>query len=292
LVLLSSPLKSLSSSKFIKLPRMEEQIYRAEPTNEGVVPVRPNVVREQKDEVGLMYEMENDATFDEFTVLLGNFIGYRLFTEHATRELGSKGFRIVTVTDECAFVAYLPRCDVAWVLSGNPRDSLKEHHRVPWLNIDKHAFTEACLQFHRHGGGLFVWADNDPLFEQANAILPSIVKIELIGESPANRTLTLGNPTSCGHFGRHMITGGRTPCEILYEGFSVCYPKDDDCGIMKVLATSTDNHPCILYADADEESGRVIVDCGWTKLATEWENTSTAKYILYGTVWLLGLPDC
>jgi len=204
----------------------------------------------------------------------------------------SRGFQIITVTDESSFVANLPACDVAWILSGNPRDCFKEHHRVPWLNIDKHTFTEACIEFHRHGGGLFVWADNDPLFEQANAILPSIVKMELIGESPANRKLALGHGASRGQFGRHMITGGKFPCEVLYEGFSICYPKDDDCGIMKVLATSTDNHPCIMYADADaDDVGRVIVDCGWTKLATEWENTATAKYILYGTVWLLGLDE-
>jgi hypothetical protein len=43
---------------------------------------------------------------------------------------------------------------------------------------------------------------------------------------------------------------------LLFLLFSDELSQDDDCGVMKVLATSTDNHPCILYADADDESGR------------------------------------
>lgn len=174
-------------------------------------------------------------------------------------------------------------------MSGNPRNSVKENHRVPWLNISKQTFAGACLDYHKKGRGLFVWADNEPLYEQANTILPLIMKMELVGESPANQKLSLGTPDALGQFGRHMITSGISLA--LYEGHSLCYPKEGNCGLMKVLATSTDGHPCILYSDMQHTTrlGRVIVDCGWTKLAKSWENAGNARYIFNATVWLLSL---
>ncbi len=35
------------------------------------------------------------------------------------------------------------------------------------------------MEFHNDGGGLFIWGDNDPLFEHANAVLPLIMKVFL-----------------------------------------------------------------------------------------------------------------
>jgi len=88
-----------------------------------------------------------------------------------------------------------------------------------------------------------------------------------------------------------MITSGISL--DIFEGVSLCYPKDGDCGLMRVLATSTDGYPCILYSDVQDDflAGRVVVDCGWTKLAKDWEAAGNARYIFNATVWLLALDN-
>jgi hypothetical protein len=50
-----------------------------------------------------------------------------------------------------------------------------------------------------------------------------------------------------------------------------------------VLATSTDKHPVICYADnealRDDVCGRIVVDCGYTKLYTSWGAAGAARCI-------------
>jgi hypothetical protein len=88
-------------------------------------------------------------------------------------------------------------------------------------------------------------------------------------------------------FGRHVITSGIVS---LYEGMTICYPRDN--GPLKVLATSSNNHPVILYADNEvmaENMGRVVVDCGYTKNYISWDSAGAARYIVNASVWLLAL---
>jgi len=59
------------------------------------------------------------------------------------------------------------------------------------------------------------------------------------------------------------------------------------------LATSSDNHPAVCYADnealQDDKVGRIVVDCGYTKNYFSWQEAGTARYIVNACVWLLGL---
>lgn len=83
-------------------------------------------------------------------------------------------------------------------------------YRKAYTNVTKAEFTQAVVQFHKQGGALFVWGgifyviinilcirfhtpltfaflmvdpflflDNDPLFEHANAVLPELLKVYL-----------------------------------------------------------------------------------------------------------------
>jgi len=61
---------------------------------------------------------------------------------------------------------------------------------------------------------------------------------------------------------------------------------------MDVLATSSHGRPVILYADNDKftpNCGRVMVDCGFTKLYLQWDTAGTARYVKNAAIWLLGL---
>jgi len=151
-------------------------------------------------------------------------------------------------------------------------------------------FKNEVLQFHNDGGALFIWGDNAPLYDHANLILPVIMKdkdVVLMGNTPGSKVLKVGSGDTKQQFGRHMITSGIVN---MYEGVTICYPKT--LGGLKVLATSSDGHPAICYADhevLDANCGRVVVDTGFTKNYCSWDEAGTARYIINATVWLLGL---
>lgn len=108
-----------------------------------------------------------------------------------------------------------------------------------------------------------------------------------MGNTPGGCVMTTGEATKTKQFGRHVITSGIVS---LYEGVTICYPAD--IGPMKVLATSSNNNPVILYADNEvlaENMGRVVVDCGYTKNYISWDSAGAARYIVNATVWLLAL---
>jgi len=194
--------------------------------------------------------------------------------------LEKKGFVVVLETTMAKFISRLPNADVAWVISGmngSVTGPVKE-------------FTEAVVKFHKRGGGLLVWGDNDPYYAHANVLLPELLKerVQLIGNTPGGYPMGVGKPTQKGSFGPHIITTGVIK---LFEGITICYP--DKLGPLKVLATSSNDHPAVCYADNEslknETCGRIIVDCGWTKMYCSWKEAGTARYITNATIWLLGL---
>jgi hypothetical protein len=213
--------------------------------------------------------------------------------------LKKKGFTITVEKNEKQFVARLHKADVVWIISGthpdksvvdSSKDSSKEYYPA-WKTIDKAAFVQAVQNYHRQGGALYVWGDNDPLFEHANAVLPSLLndaKVQLVGNTPGGQVLKLDGANQKGFFGPHIITTGVVN---LYEGVTICYPAH--LGPLKVLATSTNNHPAICYADNEalknDDCGRIVVDCGFTKNYISWDNAGAARYIVNACIWLLGL---
>jgi len=113
--------------------------------------------------------------------------------------------------------------------------------------------------------------------------------------------MSVGDPNKKGSFGPHIITTGVIK---LFEGITICYPVMDTSkpsatpvpkglGPLKVLASSSDDHPAVSYADNESlgsnSVGRIIVDCGWTKMYCSWKEAGTARYISNATIWLLGL---
>jgi len=222
---------------------------------------------------GNQFDLGCDGAFDDYTVLFCNFPGVAV--NQALDALKKKGFT-VTVLPVLEFIAKLPTADVAVILSTS--------HVTP----QEQKLVEACIAFHESGGGLYLWTDNDPLFVQANSILAALPgKTVMMGNTPGGKVLTLGNPEKSKEFGPHMITSGIVN---LFEGITISYPSP--VGIFKVLATSSDGNPCILYADnevLDPNCGRIVCDTGWTKFYCSWDDAGTARYIVNSVVWLLGL---
>jgi len=51
----------------------------------------------------------------------------------------------------------------------------------------------------------------------------------------------------------------------LHEGITICHP-DKIHKDFTIFAYNSNNEPLIVYADENENHGRIIVDCGFTKL--------------------------
>jgi len=122
----------------------------------------------------------------------------------------------------------------------------------------------------------------------ANLILSKLFKFSLTGETPGDDVLTLAWSLQSGKFlQNHVITTG---VQQLYEGVTICYPTRVPPSF-EVLAHSTDDHPVILYAEKTKDRGRIVVDCGWTKLLSEnWQKTvGTSRYVTNAVCWLTGI---
>jgi len=223
------------------------------------------------------YDLGKDGEFSEFVVLIGQFYSFDI--ANAKKALEKKGFVVILTTETKFFLDALPKADIAIIISGASNTGSKD-------------FAQKVAEFHKAGGALYIWGDNGPYVKHANEVLPLVLndsKVQLSEDyTHAQKILSLGNALTKGQFGPHIITTGIVK---LYEGHTICYP--NSLGPLKVLATSSDGHPAVCYADneslRDMACGRVIVDCGFTKLYLQWDDAGTARYIMNAAVWLLGI---
>lgn len=244
-------------------------------------------------------DLGRDGAFHGFKILIGWFV--QCDTSRPTGALRAKGFEVKEVHTEGEFIRWLDWCDVASFIS-----SAACHSRL-WQGCTEKQFLNACTAARNKGKGFWIWSDNDPLFVQANAVLPSWFGFKVEGNTPGGKVLNLAdiddsehddNPEAkrikTGTFLPHTLTAGITK---LFEGVTVSHPpksQDDTYKDMEVLAMSSDGHPIILESDNtsfDDEQGRVILDCAFTKLYCSWDDAGTARYVVNGFVWLLALEQ-
>ena len=86
--------------------------------------------------------------------------------------------------------------------------------------------------------------------------------MNLKGNFFGDKILTASDDLAKGTFDKnHPISYG---VNNLYEGITICHPEKmhDD---FKVYAINTNNEPLVVYAEASDNHGRIIVDCGFTK---------------------------
>jgi len=309
--------------------------------------------------MGAEYDLGQEGAFTNFKVLVGCFCNEftrKAWSENAQPALHTKGFQTHFTETEGEFIRELNNVDIAWIVS--------DQQQVP----NRAEFVAAVKKFHTTGGGLFVWADNDPYFTHANTVLSELLGgLTLTGDTPAGNNLTVGKATVSGQFGKHLVTSGITS---LFEGVTICHPLqtfDLAKTPLVPVATSTDGFPVIMCASQDDQdnivesvdvagesavenagvesvtedivenvaasgtptentvqnggvvvedapkpeaesskggearraadnrmtlgrnAGRIMVDCGFTKLYCNWDTAGTARYVVNATVWLLGL---
>jgi len=232
---------------------------------------------------GTEFDLGREGAFTDFSVIVGEFYPIQNFDDTVGKALKAKGFSYERANSQKDFIAKLNNASVAWIISGHSLDS----------STTPQEFVNAVIDFHVSGGGLFIWTDNDPYYAQANLLSNYLFKGETFqGNTPGQKVLKVGArnqpvPVS-GTFAPHLISTG---LKHLYEGHSICYFQSTP-STFDVLATSTDGHPVIMYSRRDAfpiTAGRVMIDCGFTKLYLQYDTAGTSRYICNACVWLLGL---
>jgi hypothetical protein len=238
-----------------------------------------------------IFDLGADGAFKGFHVLVGKFFGGEGFTKesfdaHAGKALREKGFGCYCTEDEDDFLEKLPSCHVAWVISSFG------------IRIKNERFVGAVKSFYESGKGLMLWEDNDSKKDTHTVeVLRSLFSGMVVeGNDPGQKLMCAAANCSKPQTFRkmHPVLRG---IQKLYEGVTISHPSPAIPPFpVKVLATSSSNHPNIMYVDEENgregRHGRVIIDCGFTKLfESRWDSAGTARYVKNAACWLTGLPD-
>ena len=132
------------------------------------------------------------------------------------------------------------------------------------------------------GNGLFIWADNQPYYADANLLAQAIVGTKFSGNKQGDQVMELCNELRPGCFIEHPLTQG---INSLYEGItisSIATAPD-----LTILAKSHDKQNSMACFERDNQ--RVVLDTGFTKLYGEkrfYKTAGTARYIRNIAFWL------
>ena len=226
----------------------------------------------QGNALGTNYDLANDGAFNGETILVLHFYtGEGFDFREPQTALESKGFTVVrytTVPSFDVFVTELEKASQLWVISDQSQQ----------LNGEHIAEIEA---FFHSGKGLFLWGDNDPYHADANAISRRLFSAPIKGYFHGDKVVVETRSQSNSGFIQHLITTG---LEHLYEGITVSNIHDTkDC--LQPIMRGSDS--AVITAIYDRDGKRAIIDGGFTRLYTKWDEAGTARFVKNAASWLV-----
>jgi hypothetical protein len=141
--------------------------------------------------------------------------------------------------------------------------------------------VQMIVSYVRNGNGLAIWADNEPLYADANLLARALTGSSFSGNRMADQVMVPGPPDTAGRFVEHQLTQG---VNNLYEGITIC--TIDPVPGITILGRSHDGQRCI--GCFEREGQRVVLDTGWTKLYREFYHKSAGlgRYLSNIAFWL------
>jgi hypothetical protein len=236
--------------------------------------------------LGAAFDLAQDASFTGMQLLIGCFDKssslLRDIRLMVAPELKKKGWSVHITCSTGAFSEIINKEEfrVAWIISS------------PVFAGDAAAFLTEVKRFHAAGKGLMIWGENHPYYAEANVVLRDMFGFQLTGDTPGGHALVSGeNPHLPGRFSRHLIVTGILH---LFEGATICFPDHVPNGDgWSIYGTSTNKKPVLLAKEGKISTeytslaGRVVVDCGYTKLLRPWwAMAGTARYVSNSCAWL------
>ncbi len=172
--------------------------------------------------------------------------------------------------------AFLAQVDQLWIISSSESCKLSP------------AQIEVIVVFNAFGGGLYLWADNEPFVVEANAVLARISPgVSLDGDYEADKLIgPMISNSGPGFVAQHPIFTGVVK---LYEGETICTFSGIACPRIKFVMNNSEGKPALGIID-DQKAGRVAIDCGYTRLFCKWNGAGTARFVCNIAAWLCS-PD-
>ena len=226
---------------------------------------------QQGNALGTSYDLANDGAFNGETILVLHFYTEGFDFREPQLALESKGFTVVrytTVPSLDVFVTEWAKASQLWVISDQSQQLNGAH------------IAEIETFFHS-GKGLFLWGDNDPYHADANAVSKRLFSASIKGYFHGDNVVVESRSQSDSGFIQHLITTG---LEHLYEGITVSNVHDSkDC--LQPIMTGSDS--AVITAIYDRDGKRAIIDGGFTRLYTKWDEAGTARFVKNAASWLV-----
>lgn len=251
-----------------------------------------NVTRDDfNNAAGAEFDLSPDGAFKGQKMLVLLLISHSEPVDFscAKSALERKGFEVVTEPSSPSlekFREYLTEICQLWIVSSSSVRFSDGH-------------LDAIAEFAEKKKGIFVWADNDPFVEDANAILKRLpflntsvtINGNYAGGNVLNRHSDPANITTASQSGfkPHLITTG---LESLYEGVTISDIRDPS-GICEAVIISSDKKG-VLTALYDKDGYRLVVDGGFTRFFPQfWTKTAgTARFVTNVACYLFNFEGC
>jgi len=125
-------------------------------------------------------------------------------------------------------------------------------------------FITEIGKFMKAKKSLFLWSDNTPYHVETDLVLKHFFNgMHMNGAYYGDKIITEGKINENSHFDKnHSIAYG---LRNLHEGITICSPQNTHKDF-KHFAYNSNNEPLVTYAEENEDHGRIILDCGFTKL--------------------------
>ena len=232
---------------------------------------------------GVPTDRYGNATGSEWDLAQdGGFLGHTIVVLHLctsegfdfqkpTDALRKKGFRIVryanTPPSEQALSDELANASQLWVISDRNRKLGAGHIKL-------------ISEFFESGRGLYIWGDNSPYHADANTLLKQIFSSNMEGNYMGDQVVNEATSSSSPGFLQHLVTTG---LNHLYEGITISNIELNN-GLKPLVRSSDKNCVTAFY---DKDGKRALIDGGFTRLFTQWDDAGTARFVTNAAAWLV-----
>ncbi|OHT04875.1 hypothetical protein TRFO_27550 [Tritrichomonas foetus] len=190
------------------------------------------------------------------------------------------------------------KCDyyATWVLSGWSYEAIPDDGN-PHLVLQ---FIDCLLKYNRNGGAVVMFAEGEPLFFQANLFLERLrlpngksTQLRLRGNHPGKQILNgdksgqLDKPKTFNknnfEFQKCQRSSLAHNLVTIYEGETISFAPNDRSQYDPFIPfmRDSDNGISALFLPGDQENdtGDIVIDCGYTKLFDGMTTNGTFRYI-------------
>lgn len=243
------------------------------------------VLRKAKEEKGQNpsgseYDLCRDNSVKGIEIMIANFV---TVTTDVFDYVRKKGFKVTIFNDHNTFYEEL---------------KLNKEYSIIWIisnKIKNEAIGAKLFEYVKKGTSLFLMGDNDPYYLDINVFLNQYYgnnTYQLQGNIPGTVTLYPGNGKDIGTFNKdHLLSKGLVS---LYEGVTVCTWNTQFPDFEIFAKLKEQDSPLIWYKDKYNKGkgeGRILIDCGFTKIMSDFINDEVRRYIANAACWLSYLEN-